>query len=337
MDLRFSKMQTWLAGLAQYQEGEFSSPVPASSDASFRRYFRTHYKDRFSDKSLIIMDAPPEKEDCRPFVEVSNHLDLLGFHVPKVLEQDLSQGFLLLTDLGEHTYLSVLSAKNVESLYSDALGALARLHQHGDPSTRPIYTAQLLGQEMALFSDWLGQTHCEMSMNRLENQAWLQTQQCLIKSALAQPQVYVHRDYHSRNLMVTRDNNPGILDFQDALKGPLTYDAVSLLRDCYIRWPADQVGEWQREYFLTLCQKNLISQSEWSGFVQAMDWMGIQRHLKAAGIFARLYHRDGKDSYLKDIPTTLGYITEVGARYAEMRSLVDWTEKLAFQFAQVKI
>ncbi|MDX1796938.1 MAG: phosphotransferase, partial [Hydrogenovibrio sp.] len=156
---------------------------------------------------------------------------------------------------------------------------------------------------------------------------WQQVQEALIRSALAQPQVYVHRDYHSRNLMVTPENNPGVLDFQDAVKGPLTYDAVSLLRDCYVRWPAEQVREWQREYFLMLVQKRLLARDEWQAFLQSMDWMGIQRHLKASGIFARLYHRDGKPGYLPDIPNTLTYIVDVGQAYPEMRFLVDWVEQ----------
>ena len=334
-DSRFCQMQAWLVSLPCFQTGKLSLPVSASSDASFRRYFRVSYQSLALTQSYIVMDAPPEKEDCRPFVNVSNTLAKLGLNVPKVEAQDLAQGFLLLTDLGDTTYLSVLNQMNAQALYQDALSALVTLQTRADSSALPVYDADLLRQEMNLFTDWLGETHCQLGMSGLENQAWLEIQQHLIKSALAQPQVYVHRDYHSRNLMVTPQHNPGILDFQDAVKGPLSYDAVSLLRDCYIQWPADQVKEWQRQYFLMLCQANLLSRNEWSDFVRAMDWMGIQRHLKAAGIFARLYHRDGKDGYLKDIPLTLSYIIQVGVEYKAMTPLVNWTEKLAFSFASV--
>jgi N-acetylmuramate 1-kinase len=336
MDSRFSQMQAWLVSLPCFQSGELSLPVPASSDASFRRYFRVTYQSQAPSRSYIVMDAPPEKEDCRPFISVSNSLAKLGLNVPRIEAQNLLQGFLLLTDLGDTTYLSALNPTNAESLYNDALSALVTLQTQAKPNGLPLYGADLLRQEMNLFTDWLGQTHCQLAMSPLEHQAWLQVQQNLIQSALAQPQVYVHRDYHSRNLMVTSQHNPGILDFQDAVQGALSYDAVSLLRDCYIQWPADQVKEWQRQYFLMLCQANLLTKAEWSEFVQAMDWMGIQRHLKAAGIFARLYHRDGKAGYLNDIPLTLSYIIQVGSGYKAMNPLVRWTEKLALSFETVK-
>lgn len=336
MDLRFEQMQTWLAGLNRFKQGELSLPEPASSDASFRRYFRVRFNNSTDQQSFIIMDAPPEQEDCRPFIAVSAELDALGLHVPKVLEQDLTRGFLLLTDLGSTTYLSVLNESNAETYYTDALRALVVLQTQAKSSHLPIYDAALLNREMDLFTDWLGERHCDLGMNKLEHQAWLSVKHGLVQSALAQPQVYVHRDYHSRNLMLTKQHNPGILDFQDAVHGALTYDAVSLLRDCYIVWPAEQVREWQRQYFLMLCQAGRLSQSEWSGFAKSMDLIGIQRHLKAAGIFARLYHRDGKDGYLNDIPATLNYITEVGSHYNEMRDLVDWTQKLVSRLGEAK-
>jgi hypothetical protein len=335
MDQRFEQMQAWLSGLTRFEQGELTYPVPASSDASFRRYFRVVFKSIAEEISWIIMDAPPQHEDCRPFIQVSNELSQLGLNVPKVVEQDLAQGFLLLSDLGSTTYLSVLNESNAERLYRDALNALVTLQTHAQADHLPKYDIKLLTNEMGLFTDWLGQTHCDLTMSPSEHQAWLSAQDKLIRSALSQPQVYVHRDYHSRNLMVTEQDNPGILDFQDAVLGPLTYDAVSLLRDCYIVWPAEQVTEWQRQYFLGLCQAGRLTQSEWSAFVQAFDWMGIQRHLKAAGIFARLYHRDGKDGYLKDIPATLNYIIQVGRHYDDMKELVAWTEKLALRFDEV--
>ncbi len=337
MDLRFEQLQAWLHGLNRFREGELSLPVPASSDASFRRYFRCQFRHAGGEQSWIIMDAPPAHEDCRPFIAISAELAALGLNVPIVAEQDLTQGFLLLSDLGTTTYLSALNESTAEHLYSDAIRALVRLQTKATSDHLPIYDTAMLSREMDLFTDWLGERHCELSMNASERQAWSRVQSELIHSALSQPQVYVHRDYHSRNLMVTGANNPGILDFQDAVDGPLTYDAVSLLRDCYIVWPEDQVREWQRQYFLMLCQTGHLTQSEWSGFLQSMDWMGIQRHLKASGIFARLYHRDGKDGYLNDIPATLNYIIQVGRQYHQMKDLVGWTEKLATRYSEIKL
>ena len=331
MNERFQMMLDWLQSLPILQGCEVTNPVSASSDASFRRYFRIETKNASGQNSYIIMDAPVEHEDCRPFIAVSEQLVNMGLTVPEVLAQNLTQGFLLLTDLGSTTYLSVLEQaeeSTVDSLYSDALEALVLLQTKGNDAAQnlPAYDESLLTTEMSLFSDWLLSTHLEVGLNKLENQAWQSVQNTLIKSALKQPQVYVHRDYHSRNLMVLDEANPGILDFQDAVKGPLTYDAVSMLRDCYIAWPEAQVVEWQRNYFLQLCQQNIMHRDEWAGFQKSMDLMGIQRHLKASGIFARLFHRDGKDGYLNDIPLTLEYLVKVGAKYSEMASLVDLVE-----------
>ncbi|NPA71366.1 MAG: phosphotransferase [Gammaproteobacteria bacterium] len=336
MTERFQLLLDWLARqpllLNEATDTSFSTPVPASSDASFRRYFRVTVTSGIADPtSYIIMDAPVEHEDSRPFITVSEQLIEMGLQVPKVLAHDLDLGFLLLTDLGNITYLSVLeeaTESKADQLYQDALSALVRLQTNGQSAAEqlPVYDRALLETEMNLFPDWLIGTHLQGSIGKLERQNWLSVQTLLQRSAMAQPQVYVHRDYHSRNLMVTEQDNPGVLDFQDAVKGALTYDAVSLLRDCYIAWPAEQVKEWQRSYFLQLCSVNLTAKDEWQGFQKSMDWMGIQRHLKAAGIFARLNHRDGKDGYLNDIPQTLDYIVEVGSQYSEMTDLVRLVE-----------
>lgn len=325
-DQRFEKMQNWLAGLTELTQQSYSQPVPASSDASFRRYFRI----QSDDKSLIIMDAPPENESCDAFIAVSKQLNSIGLNVPIVLAQDLKQGFLLLTDLGTQTYLSVLNENNAEKLYASALESLVTLQVKGKilANDLPLYSPKLLTQEMALFDDWLGQKHLNMGMNKLETIAWQELQSILVKSALAQPQVYVHRDYHSRNLMYTEQNNPGILDYQDALKGALTYDAVSMLKDCYITWDEQQVTEWLRQYFLMLCEVKIVSKHEWAGFQKSFDLMGMQRHLKASGIFARLYHRDGKENYLNDIPATLDYLAKASAKYKESHFLINWIEKM---------
>lgn len=331
MNERFNTMQDWLANLPLLAGKVVSMPEPASSDASFRRYFRIQVTGGEVAESFIIMDAPVEHEDCRPFIQISGQLSAMGLLVPEVLAQNLEQGFLLLTDLGSTTYLSVLSQADeaeVDRLYQLALTSLVTLQQKGVESAKvlPAYDATLLDNEMNLFSDWLLGTHLELSLSALEKQAWKETKHLLQQSALAQPQAYVHRDYHSRNLMVSEPARAGILDFQDAVHGALTYDAVSLLRDCYIAWPEEQVTEWQRSYFLQLCEIGLVQKHDWDEFQRAMDWMGIQRHLKASGIFARLNHRDGKTNYLNDIPLTLNYIVSVGQRYPEMRELVKLVE-----------
>jgi len=350
MTERFQWMLEWLETLPLLDGCQVSDPVPASSDASFRRYFRiqvncenveTPQNRQAAAKSYIIMDAPPQQEDCKPFIAVSNQLVNMGLQVPEVLAQNLEQGFLLLSDLGNTTFLTVLenaSESQADALYQDALKALVTLQLNGQQAAKklPAYNAELLNIEMDLFSDWLLGTHLDMPLTTLEKQSWQKVKQTLTDSALAQPKTYVHRDYHSRNLMVTEQDNPGVLDFQDAVYGPLTYDAVSLLRDCYIAWPAEQVREWQRSYFLQLSEKGLIAKDEWSGFVRAMDLMGIQRHLKASGIFARLFHRDGKDGYLNDIPLTLQYIVEVGSHYPEMTWLVNLVENRVLSHAQLQ-
>ncbi|MBD3756076.1 MAG: phosphotransferase [Gammaproteobacteria bacterium] len=337
MNERFQLMLDWLQQLPMLADSLYDEPQPASSDASFRRYFRLVIKDAdrhaqvAAGQSFIIMDAPPTHENCEPFIAVSAQLAEMGLNVPKVLAKDLSKGFLLLTDLGNTTYLSVLNSaeeSEVDRLYRDALHALVQLQAKGKQAAQqlPPYDATLLNNEMNLFSDWLLGTHLEQPLSSLQQDDWQKVKEVLATSALAQPKTYVHRDYHSRNLMITSKDNPGVLDFQDAVHGPLTYDAVSLLRDCYIAWPAEQVREWQRFYFLQLCARGLLCEDEWNGFLKAMDYMGIQRHLKAAGIFARLYHRDGKDGYLNDIPQTLQYIVDVGRAYPEMHWLVNLVE-----------
>lgn len=343
MNERFQLMLQWLESLPSLANKTWSEPVAASSDASFRRYFRIHINEHaaeaengegsaFGAASYVIMDAPVEHEDCRPFIKVADELYAMGLQVPRVIEQNLQQGFLLLADLGNTTYLSTLkqaSQQEVDGLYRDALDALVTMQLKGKDQSQklPAYDSKLLNMEMSLFTDWLVNKHLELTLSNSEIADWQAVTQLLTTAALQQPKTYVHRDYHSRNLMVLAQNNPGILDFQDAVRGPLTYDAVSLLRDCYIAWPAEQVLEWQRYYFLELCQQRLALENEWSAFKKAMDLMGVQRHLKASGIFCRLFHRDAKDGYLADIPLTLQYITQVGRQYKELNSLVQLTEE----------
>lgn len=298
---------------------------PASADASFRRYFR------ISDDSgsYILMDAPPDRENCEPFVHVTRLLLELGLHVPEILARDPARGFLLLSDLGSRLYLNELDDSNVDRLYGDALGALATLQSCGPHNSGlPPYDRRLLMFEMSLFSDWLLAAHLSMAMDDAGRARLQRSFELLAENALQQPAVCVHRDYHSRNLMISEYHNPGILDYQDAVIGPLAYDLVSLLRDCYISWPRERVERWALGYFELAQQTGILrpDQADERRFLRWFDLMGVQRHLKAAGIFARLNHRDGKPGYLDDIPRTLGYVREVCSRYSELEDLGMLTE-----------
>lgn len=322
-DERLALVEAWLKGGA-LDCAEFRI-APASADASFRRYFRvvTDAGERF-----IVMDAPPEKEDCRPFVAVAQALSGFGLNVPKVLSLDLAQGLMLLSDLGNEQYLQALSEDTADRLYGDAIEALVRLQQHGPvtSSMLPRYSRELLLDEMQLFSQWLLTRHLGLdpavAMSLRAEYEWLATQ------ALAQPQVWVHRDYHSRNLMVTAERNPGVLDFQDAVVGPLTYDLVSLLKDCYIAWPRERVVGWVRRYFDSAAEAGLCPGVGFEQLLRWFDLMGVQRHLKAAGIFSRLNHRDGKPGYLGDIPRTLNYVAAVCGDYPSLSRLGEVVEEI---------
>ncbi len=297
---------------------------PASGDASFRRYFRgTDSKG----ESWIAMDAPPEQEDCRPFVDIARQLASLGLHVPAVLAEDLARGFLLLEDLGSSHYLDVLDDASVDRLYGDALGALAVIQACGPREGIPAYDRQMLMREMELFREWLLCNHLGIRPSAAENQMLDETFGLLVESALEQPRVCVLRDYHSRNLMVTTSPNPGILDFQDAVLGPVAYDLVSLLKDCYISWPRQRVERWVAGYFELAVQSGILPEQHEQQFLRWFDLMGVQRHLKAAGIFARLKVRDGKPGYLGDSPQTLGYVVEAGRFYPQLSGLTQLIEK----------
>ncbi len=312
--------------LAQWARRQLDWPAVelavASADASFRRYFRVSR----GQESYILMDAPPAREDCRPFVHVSGLLLALGLHVPEVLASDLEQGFLLLSDLGDRCYLDALDDSSVDRLYGDAIGALLAMQGCVTPeSGLPDYDRPLLLAEMELFRDWLLDRHLGLRPRGAAADALDGAFSRLADSALGQPRVCVHRDFHSRNLMVCEGHNPGVLDFQDAVIGPVSYDLVSLLRDCYIAWPRARVEDWVLGYHELALQTGVLrlEQADEATFLRWFDWMGVQRHLKAAGIFARLNHRDGKPGYLADIPRTLGYVTEVCGRYPELDVLGD--------------
>jgi len=273
------------------------------------------------------MDAPPDREDCRPFVAIATRMQQAGLHVPEIFEQDLEHGFLLLEDLGTRAYLGALTAESADSLYADATGALLRLQTAAPVQGLPAYDRAMLLREMQLFPDWLLERHLGLELDTQERDMLEAAFACLTESALAQPVVCVHRDFHSRNLMLLDADNPGVIDFQDAVAGPVTYDLVSLLRDCYVRWPADRVDAWVGDYFRRASAQLLPRDIEESVFLEWFDLMGVQRHLKAAGIFARLHHRDGKPGYLADIPRTLGYVVEVGGRRPAMNALGDFVER----------
>jgi len=316
VDRRYKLMLNWLSHVLPVAPHDVA---PASGDASFRRYFRV----RGDDGTAIVMDAPPDKVDCRPFVALAAAFRRLGLQVPQVLAVDLEQGFLLLSDLGDRQYLTTLSEASVERLYGDALAGLVRLQTGGDPETGllPPYDAPLLRRELELFREWYLVRHLGLRLQEDEHYLLDETFAILGASALEQPQVWVHRDYHSRNLMVTEQHNPGVLDFQDAVIGPLTYDLVSLLRDCYIAWPRKRVEAWALGHREQLREHGLPDMEDDATFLRWFDLMGIQRHLKAAGIFARLNIRDGKPGYLGDIPRTLNYVWEVCGRYGELTGL----------------
>ncbi len=272
------------------------------------------------------MDAPPDQEDCLPFMRVAGYLEAMQLNAPRVLEADPEQGFLLLTDLGATRYLDSLlsNPQSAPAMYADALAALSRIQRRGAAyqALLPPYDEDLLRFELSLFYDWLCGHHLGIEFDADAQTAWQDVCTLLVKNALDQPQVFVHRDYHSRNLMVTASNNPGILDFQDAVEGPLTYDLVSLLKDCYICWPAEQVQRWALDFYADLdaSAREIVDQEQ---FMRHFELMGVQRHLKAAGIFARLNHRDGKPDYLHDIPGTLRYIVDVLPCHDELEFLID--------------
>jgi hypothetical protein len=317
---RLEQLKHWLETELDFREYTLN---PASTDASFRRYFRVMHGDR----SFIVMDAPPDREDSRPFISISRMFFDVGLNVPDVIDADLDLGFLLLSDLGSRPYLDELNTETVERLYGDALGALATIQTCiPDQGALPPYDHTLLLTEMELFREWLVGRHLNITPDSAQTACIDTAFAQLAENALEQPQVCVHRDYHSRNLMLTERNNPGILDFQDAVIGPVTYDLVSLLRDCYIAWPRAQVEDWALGYQELALQSGILRE-EYEDPVRFLRWfdlMGMQRHLKAAGIFARLNHRDGKPGYLDDIPRTLAYVVEVAAGYDELAVFGDF-------------
>lgn len=329
---RLQALQDWAA---RQLGGESLDIAPASADASFRRYFRVTAKGR----DYIVMDAPPAQEDCRPFIAVARLFADAGVHVPRVLAQDLDQGFLLLTDLGNTTYLSALDEAGsgqavARELYLASNDALIRIQQASRLDVLPEYDRALLTRELMLFPEWYVTKHLGVVMKD-EQKAILDTVfEHILANTLAQPQVYVHRDWHSRNLMVS-EPNPGILDFQDAVYGPITYDLASIYRDAYIQWDEEQQLDWVIRYWEKARAARLPVREDFGEFWRDFEWMSAQRHIKVLGIFARLYHRDGKDGYLKDMPRVMHYLRKTCERYDELKPLLFLLDALQDKQPQV--
>mgnify|MGYP001811732985 CR=1 FL=1 len=313
-DARFDALRTWVSGIDGFAGADFHA---VSTDASFRHYYRV----TVNGACCIEMDAPPPAESCEKFVRIANWLREMSLNCPHILQQNTEQGFLLISDLGERLYLDEITRQPsaTDSLYRDALAALRLLQSRGQyrQSQLPPYDARLLQFELSIFREWLCEKHLQLTFTSQESGEWKRCCEFLVDAALAQPRVFVHRDYHSRNLMVTPTNNPGILDFQDALEGHLTYDVVSLLRDCYFCLPKDKVREWALHYHASL--PGPLSAGLTAGdFLRFFDLAGAQRHLKAAGIFARLLTRDAKPGYMRDVPRTLRYVSALAPKYPQL-------------------
>lgn len=317
-DSRLTQLADWLSGLPT-PATVVASLRPASADASFRRYFRV---DTPEGQSLIVMDAPPPQEDVRPFVKVAELFSATGVSVPAILAQDTERGFLLLSDLGSTTYLQQLNPDTAHKLYIDAIDALVLLQVQSRPGVLPAYDRELLHRELMLFPDWYVTRHLKATLTDAQTADLNRVFDVLLANNLAQAPVYVHRDYHSRNLMVMSKGNPGILDFQDAVYGPITYDLVSLLRDAYIQWDEELVLDWVIRYWERARRAGLPVSHDVDAFYRDFEFMGLQRHLKVLGIFARLYHRDGKDGYLNDMPMVMDYTRKTAYRYKEFAPLI---------------
>ncbi|CRM28470.1 aminoglycoside phosphotransferase family protein [Pseudomonas sp. 8 R 14] len=324
-DLRLQQLEVWLdEQLPILFNAQGWGAVPpatltaASSDASFRRYFRWEGGGR----TFVVMDAPPPQENCKPFVDIAYLLSASGINVPKIYAQDLPRGFLLLNDLGRKTYLDVINDENADQLFADAIDALLAYQQLPMDAPLPSYDVALLRRELELFPEWYVRRHLGLELDTRQHALWQRASDHLIDSALAQPKVLVHRDYMPRNLMIS-EPNPGVLDFQDAVYGPVTYDITCLFKDAFLSWPQARVREWQRDYWERAGQAGIPVQPDFEDFLRASDLMGVQRHLKVIGIFARICHRDGKPRYLADVPRFFAYIEAVLDDRPELSELAE--------------
>lgn len=304
-----------LERLRQWTESVLPAPLvtlePASADASFRRYFRA----TMAHGSLVVMDAPPSHEDCRPFLHIARLFRKAGANTPEIHAENLDEGFLLLSDFGSTTYLAALDDGRADTLYRDANAALVKIQSASRAGELPDYDAELLMREMRLFPDWYVARHLKLELTDAQRTTLEQTFSAVLDNNLAQARVYVHRDWHSRNLMVTEADNPGVLDFQDAVYGPITYDLVSIYKDAYIAWDEARVLDWVIRYWQSARQAGLPVHADFADFFRDFEWMGVQRHIKVLGIFARLCYRDGKSAYLADMPVVMNYLRKACERY----------------------
>jgi len=312
MSERLDRGRDWVRNTLGVERVELE---PASTDASFRRYLRV----RAEGASRILMDAPPDREDCRPYVTVTDLLKRAGVHVPVIHARDLDAGFLLLEDLGTSCYLDAFESDSADRLYADALEALVRMQVRIPASSVPDYDTALVMRELSLFDEWFLTRH--LGIDLPASDTLTRTYALLAEHFAAQPRVFVHRDYHSRNLMRTTEDNPGVLDFQDAVAGPAAYDVISLLRDVYVEWPEARVEQWMTDYHREALASGVPVARDRAAFSRDADFVGAQRHLKIAGIFCRLCHRDAKPAYLRDIPLTLRYLRAECARQPELAPL----------------
>ena len=328
---RLALLNNWLRSLAAMHKLELDSLQPASSDASFRRYFRVMGAGR----SFIVMDAPPDHEDCGPFLHVTRLLRQAGINVPAILAQDIPNGFLLISDLGHQTYYQAiqtgLSDQRLQTLYRDAIRALVQM-QHADTAGLPVYDRGRLMQELDLFPQWYVQRHCQARLDDNERSVLHKAFTTLAEDNVKQAYVFVHRDFHSPNLMITDQSgggpNPGIIDYQDALSGPLTYDVASLVMDARTTWEEPQQLDWAIRYWEAARKDGLPVPRDFAEFHRAYEWMSLQRNLRILGVFARLAHRDHKDDYLQHMPRVNAYIRQVAGRYGVFRPLLRLLDKL---------
>ncbi|KAF0204092.1 MAG: aminoglycoside [Gallionellaceae bacterium] len=313
---RQQQLTEWLSSLNPQQTFTLA---PASADASFRRYFRATFTDG---TTKVVMDAPPQHEDCKPFLHVGKLFESAGTHVPHIYAQDLEQGFLLLSDLGNATYLQALNTGNARQLYGAATDALIKIQLVSKSDELPPYDEALLRRELNLFPEWYIAKHLGVTLNAKQQAKLEEVFKRILANNLAQPSVYVHRDYHSRNLMLS-EPNPGILDFQDAVYGPITYDLASLFKDAYVKWEETEIMDWIIRYWEKARKAGLPVREDFGEFYRDYEMMGVQRHIKVLGIFARLYHRDGKDGYLKDMPLVMDYLRRACERYIDLKPLLN--------------
>jgi aminoglycoside/choline kinase family phosphotransferase len=330
-DPRLSFLLNWIATLSTYSL-KTNTLRPASSDASFRRYFRI---DDAAGQTFILMDAPPPQEDVRPFIQIAQLLAETGVTVPAVLASDVEQGFLLLSDLGTVMYSHWLNQDTAQKLYMDAIDSLVQIQSHSQPDVLPEYDRAMLQKELLIFPEWYINKHLGATLTEVQQASLDKVFEQILANVMAQPQVYVHRDYHSRNLMVMKEGNPGIIDFQGAMYGPVTYDIVSLLRDAYIEWDEEQVLDWAIRYWERARHAGLPVNTDIDSFYRDFEFMGLQRHLKILGIFCRLAYRDGKHNYLADLPLVLSYVRKTAQRYNTLIPLLRLLDELEDKAPQV--